>query len=94
MTSSVNRVSYQFHWFPDGGAVLHKLDAYTTDKWSTSVWFNAEGQVIDIDIHLRFGDRSKNIKKNGPTWRAVVDRATPIFNREKAFRDRPTQSDS
>ncbi len=64
----------QFHAFPDGGFVLHRI-IFASENGKFSAWFDASGTVLDaeqITVCHRTGEtQSRPVKNGGPIWRMV-----------------------
>ena len=56
--------------FHSGGFYLHGVTGYWVG--TCSAWFNASGQLIDVEQILSPFGQSRPVKKDGPMWKQLV----------------------
>ena len=60
----------QFHAFPDGGFVVHKVPTFSPKRPLASIWVNASGFLQDAEF-----SGGHPMKEGGPVWQRMIKAA-------------------
>lgn len=74
--NSEERTMIQYHKFPDGGFVLHKIKTVSAHlvNATVSAWFDCDGKLLDAEFHYRNGRTRAVTGADTKSFLAVIGR--------------------
>ncbi len=76
----------QFHWFSNGGCVIHKMwvKGYVGHF---SAWFDADGNLLDAEQRISIM-KHRTVRHGKPCWKAI-ERKGRLFIESRKVTDGP-----